>query len=118
MSTINELDSTEPATGLDRLIEIRHGANGPKPCIAGHRIRVQDVAVWWEDLGWSVSEIMEKYPQLSPAKVHAALAYYFEHKDEIRAQMRQQNDLVEQIKELSPPTRLQQKMQETGTKSH
>ncbi len=34
-------------------IQIVHGAGGPKARIAGHRIRVQDVAIWHEKLGMS-----------------------------------------------------------------
>jgi hypothetical protein len=31
----------------------------------------------------SVEEILEQFPQLSAADVHAALAYYFDHRIEI-----------------------------------
>lgn len=75
-------DKPTPATTLDRHIvidpEICHG----KPHIAGHRIRVQDIAVWHERLGMSVAEICADY-ELSLAEVYAALAYYFDYKDEI-----------------------------------
>ena len=38
-------------------IEIVEGAGGPKPRIAGHRVRVRDVAIWYEKLGMSPDEI-------------------------------------------------------------
>ena len=37
-------------------IEIVPGPGGPKPRIAGHRIRVQDIAIWREKLGLSPDE--------------------------------------------------------------
>jgi len=64
-------------------IEIVQGARGPKARIAGHRIRVQDVVIWHDRLGLSVDEIVEQHPGLSPADVHAALAYYRDHQDGI-----------------------------------
>lgn len=33
--------------------------------------------------GWSAEEIARQYPHLSLAEVHAALAYYFDHREEI-----------------------------------
>ena len=31
----------------------------------------------------TAEEIARQYPHLAPAEIHAALAYYFDHKDEI-----------------------------------
>jgi uncharacterized protein (DUF433 family) len=66
-------------------IEIVEGALGPKARILGHRIRVIDVVGWHEELGWSVDKILEEFPQLTRAEVYVALAYYWDHKDEIDA---------------------------------
>jgi len=55
---------------------------GGKPRIAGHRITVQDIAIWHERLGKSPDEIAAEY-NLSLAAVYAALAYYFDHRAEI-----------------------------------
>jgi uncharacterized protein (DUF433 family) len=64
-------------------IEIVQGAGGPKPRIKGTGIRVKDVVDWQRDLGWSVSKIVEEFPHLTPAGVYAALAYYWDHRDEL-----------------------------------
>lgn len=62
------------------------GVAGGRPRIAGHRIRVQDVAIWHERLGMSPDEIADEY-DLSLGQVYAALAYYFDHRDEIRREI-------------------------------
>jgi len=85
------------------------GTCGGKPRIAGHRIRVQDIAVWHERLGYTPEEIVIHYPQLSLAKVYAALAYYFDHRDEIQQHMRDADTLVAEMKARSPSP-LQQKL--------
>jgi uncharacterized protein (DUF433 family) len=64
-------------------IEIVEGALGPKPRIVGHNIRVEDVMNWYENQGMSVSEILEQFPTITRADVHAALDYYWDHKDEL-----------------------------------
>ena len=67
---------------LDRHIEATAGITGGKPRIAGRRITVQDIAIWHQRLGKDVEEICAEY-ELSLAEVHAALAYYYDHRDEI-----------------------------------
>jgi uncharacterized protein (DUF433 family) len=88
-------------TTLDRYIEITPGILGGKPRIAGHRIRVQDVAVWHEHLGMSVDEIANQY-DLKLSEIHAALAYYFDHVDEINEHIRKDDEFVEEMRKKYP----------------
>jgi uncharacterized protein (DUF433 family) len=74
---------------ISQHIEITPGVCGGKPRIAGHRIRVEDVVIWHERMGLSPDEIMSQYPTITLADVYAALAYYHDHFDEIRQQMRE-----------------------------
>jgi uncharacterized protein (DUF433 family) len=74
------------------------GTCGGRPRIAGSRIRVQDVAGWYESEGMSPDEIVAAYPHLSLADVHAALAYYYEHLDEIRRDLADDETLVAEMK--------------------
>jgi uncharacterized protein (DUF433 family) len=67
-------------------IDIHESVCGGKPCVAGTRIRVWDIHVWHDLRGQSPEEIVALYPQLSVADVHAALAYYLDHRDEIDSQ--------------------------------
>jgi uncharacterized protein (DUF433 family) len=69
---------------------------GGKPRVAGTRIRVQDIVLWTEQ-GQSPDEIVTDFPQLSLADVHAALAYYFDHRDEIERHIRETDELVERM---------------------
>lgn len=67
---------------LDEHIEITPGVAGGKPRIAGHRITVQNIVIWYDRLGKSADEIAAEY-DLDLADIHAALAYYFDHRIEI-----------------------------------
>jgi uncharacterized protein (DUF433 family) len=67
----------------DHHIEKTPGVCGGKPRVAGTRIRVQDIYVWHELRGQSPDEIVTRFPQLTLADVHAALAYYWDHAEEI-----------------------------------
>lgn len=79
---------------VDKHIECTPGVCGGKPRIAGHRIRVQDIAVWHEYQGLSADEIVAQFPQITLADVYAALAYYHDHRDEIRRQMKEADERV------------------------
>lgn len=67
---------------LDRHIEISPDITGGKPRIAGRRITVQNIVVWHEQMGKSVDEISAEY-DLSLADIYAALAYYFDNREQV-----------------------------------
>jgi uncharacterized protein (DUF433 family) len=78
------------------------GTCGGRPCVAGTRIRVQDIYSWHELMGHSPDEIVTAFPQLTLADVYAALTYYWDHRSEIDADIRQEDLLVEQLKSHEP----------------
>ncbi|GAA0232915.1 DUF433 domain-containing protein [Halobaculum roseum] len=54
------------------------------PTIEGTGIRVVDVASAYEHSGYDPDEITQLYPPLDLVDVHTALAYYYEHIEELR----------------------------------
>jgi uncharacterized protein (DUF433 family) len=89
------------------------GVCGGKPCIAGTRIRVQDIYVWHELQSQGVDEIVTKFPQLTHADVYAALAYLWDHRQEIVAEM-QRGDAFVEAQALKYPSKLQGKIKRLG----
>jgi len=73
-----------PATELGAMIVQTPGVLGGKPRIKGHRIAVHRVAGWWKS-GLTIEEIGERLSALAPAEIHAALAYYHLHREEIES---------------------------------
>ncbi len=78
------------------------GVCGGKPRIDGHRIRVQDIASAYEVHGGAPEEICQWYPGITLAQVHSALAYYFDHRDEIQADREEERRTVEEFKRNHP----------------
>jgi uncharacterized protein (DUF433 family) len=78
------------------------GVCGGKPCIAGSRIRVQDVAILYEEAGNTPAQIHEAFPSVTLAQIHAALAYYLDHRDEIQAEIAEDDKFVEEFKRQHP----------------
>jgi uncharacterized protein (DUF433 family) len=78
-------------------IEVSPDIAGGKPCLAGTRIRIQDIVAWTE-LGRSPDDISNMYPHVTLADVHAALAYYHDNRAEIDRQMREDDEFVDRFK--------------------
>ncbi len=90
-------------------IEITPGICGGKPRIAGHRIKVQDIAIWHEKMGMSPDEIVSSYPNINLSDVYAALAYYHDHLEEIRQQIKEDDEYVREL-QAQTPSLVQQKL--------
>ena len=90
-------------------IEITPGVCGEKPRIAGHRIRVQDIVIWHEQMGMSPDEILYHHPSITLSDVYAALAYYHDHREQIRKQIAESEAFVQEIK-VRTPSIVQQKL--------
>jgi uncharacterized protein (DUF433 family) len=91
-------------------IEITPGVAGGKPRIRGHRITVQNIAIWHERLGKCADEIAEEY-DLTLADIHAALAYYFDHQADIDCSIDEGNAFAEALRQRTP-SKVRQKLQE------
>ena len=94
---------------LDQRIVRTPDICGGKPRIAGHRITVQNIAIWHDRLGWSADEIASEY-DLELADIYAALAYYFAHREEINQSIREGKAFVEEMRRKTP-SKLEKKLQ-------
>ena len=96
-------------------IEFRKNRAGQdRAFIAGTRVRVQDIYVDSEVSGKSPEEIVAALPHLTLAQVHAALAYYFDHREEILDELRQDEQFVAVMKERTGPGPLETKLGDAG----
>jgi uncharacterized protein (DUF433 family) len=83
-------------------IEMTPGIVGGKPRIAGHRITVQSVVIWHERMGVSADEIASDFG-LSLADVYAALAYYYDHRQEIDEAILSDESYAAELRNRIPP---------------
>ena len=88
--------------GLADRIVMTPEVRGGKPRIAGHRITVADVAICYERMGMSPDEIVSEYPSITLSDVHAALAYYFDHRDDVDREIRDGEEFAEKLRAGAP----------------
>lgn len=75
-------------------------------------VKVIEVVLWHHAYGWSPAEIHFQCSHLSLSQIHAVLAYYYDHKDEIEEQIKRDLHKVEAMIEASRDSPIQRKFRE------
>ena len=97
-SILTEPRETEALPVIAEHIVSTKDTCGGAPRITGSRIRVKDVVIWHIYQGMSLDEIITKWPHLTLAGVHAALAFYYDRKGEIEAEIEADETRYEEMK--------------------
>jgi uncharacterized protein (DUF433 family) len=67
------------------------------------RTRVSQIVLDYTEHGWSPDEIQRQHPYLTPAEVHSALAYYFDHAGEIEHEIEAEWNESRRLAKATPP---------------
>lgn len=112
MATPPTTSTTAPATvpSLADYIVKTPGVCSGQPRIAGSRIKVKHVYIWVEQMGMTPAQVVAEYPHLTMAQVHAALAYYWSHPDEIHQDIESEERLVAELKAKAGPSKIQERL--------
>jgi uncharacterized protein (DUF433 family) len=84
---------------------------GGKPRVVGTRIPVATIAQLYLEMGETLEAIASEY-NLSLSAVYAAMAYYYDHKENIDRHTAESRAFVEQMRQNSPPSPLQERLKE------
>ena len=104
------------ATAVATHIEIRQNRDGQnRAYIEGTRIRVSDIYVYAEIQGLVPDQIIEQLPHLSRGQVHAALSFFYDHRDQILHEIREDEEFVRSMRERTGPGPLEMKLRESAS---
>ncbi|HEX9945599.1 MAG TPA: DUF433 domain-containing protein [Thermoanaerobaculia bacterium] len=84
-------------------------ANGV-PFLAGTTMKVVELVMAQRAYGWSPEEIHFQHPYLSLSQIHSALAYYWDHKDELDRDIERRSRFVEEVRQKTGPSPLKEKL--------
>jgi uncharacterized protein (DUF433 family) len=84
--------------------------------IKGANTKVIEVAMDSVGQGWSAEEIHFQHPHLSLAQIHAALSYYYDHKEAFDAEIRKGSEEIERLRRGQGETPLHKRLREMGIK--
>jgi uncharacterized protein (DUF433 family) len=68
------------------------------PGITGTTMKVVELVVEQQAYGWSPEELHFQHPYLTLGQIHSALAYYWDHREEIDRDIQRRLERVEQLR--------------------
>jgi uncharacterized protein (DUF433 family) len=80
------------------------------------RVRVAQIVMDYLAHGWSAEEMCRQHPYLTIAEAHAALLYYWDHQQEIDAEVRAEVEQVEQDRADTTPSPFLLRLRSQGTR--
>jgi len=84
------------------------------PVIAGANMKVVELVTDVMAHGSSPEELRYQFPHLTLGQIHSALAYYWDHKEAIDADIERRFDKVERWRQEAGPSKLATKLRERG----
>ncbi|HEX4497075.1 MAG TPA: DUF433 domain-containing protein [Thermoanaerobaculia bacterium] len=83
-------------TNIGTLIVRDPEIRGGRPRLAGSGVTVRSIVIWYQQ-GLTPEQIVDQFGHLSLAQVYAALAYYHANRDEIDADLAEEDRLFDAL---------------------
>jgi uncharacterized protein (DUF433 family) len=71
--------------------------------ITGTTMKVVELVTAQQAYGWSPEELAFQFPHLTLGQIHSALAYYWDHRDQLDADIARRLALVDDLERRTPP---------------
>jgi uncharacterized protein (DUF433 family) len=84
------------------------------PMIAGTTMKVVELITSYLAYGWSAEEMHLQYPYLSLGQIHSALAYYWDHREEVEADITRRLNYVDEMQHKSTVSLLRERLKSEG----
>ena len=84
------------------------------PLITGTKMKVIELVIASKAYGWSPEELHFQYPHLSLGQIFSALAYYWDHQEELDQDIENRLKRIDQIEQTLRPTPLKARLQAKG----
>ncbi len=102
----------------ERLVETRYEHivlnEDDVPSIAGTTTKVVELLVEQQAYGWSPEELHFQHPYLTLGQIHSALAYYWDHREELDRDIQQRLKRVTELRRAAHPSPLAARLRAQG----
>ena len=71
------------------------GVQGGKPVIVGSRLDIATLAAYHTRHSYTVDQLLEAYPHITPAQMYDAISYYYDHQQEIDELIRRNDEVYQ-----------------------
>ncbi len=84
------------------------------PIISGSNMKVIELVLEKLAYGWSPEELYFQHPHLTLGQIYSALAYYWDHQEEIDEDIARRQELVDQLRNAAIPSPLKARLKAPG----
>lgn len=84
------------------------------PMLAGTTMKVVELVLEQMAYGWSPEELHFQHPYLTLGQIHSALAYYWDHREVLDADIAQRLEHVDQARKSASPSPLRTRLRADG----
>ena len=87
------------------------------PVVAGTTMKVVELVVAQRAHGWSPEELHFQHPYLSLAQIHSALAFYWDHRDDLDADIERRIRFTDQARKEAGPSPLAERLKSRSARA-
>lgn len=87
---------------------------GSVPMIAGTTMKVTELVSEVMAYGWSPEELHFQHPYLTMGQIHSALAYYWDHAEELDREIERSLEFADQLRRSAGPSPLRARLKAKG----
>jgi uncharacterized protein (DUF433 family) len=84
------------------------------PIIAGTSMKVVELVLDHKAYGWSPEELKFQHPHLTMGQIYSALAYYWDHQEDMDAVIERQYQKIDKLAREARPTPLDKHLRSKG----
>jgi uncharacterized protein (DUF433 family) len=84
------------------------------PIVAGTTMKVIELVTGQIAYGWSPEELHFQHPYLTMSQIYSALAYYWDHKEELDANIQQREEYAANLRKQAGESPLAKKLRAQG----
>ena len=84
------------------------------PRIAGTQMKAIDLVEAKRANGWTPEQVHEQHPELTLGQIYSALAYYWDHQDELDGAIQARHRELDELRRQTAPSRLVERLRQEG----
>ena len=84
------------------------------PIVAGSNMKVIELVLEKLAYGWSPEELYFQHPHLTLGQIYSALAYYWDHQEELDKEIERRQEFVKQLKNAAVTSPLKVRLKAQG----
>lgn len=88
--------------------------DGQIPTVSGTSMKVVELVLDHLAYGWSPEELRFQHPNLTMGQIYSALAYYWDHKDQLDEEIQRRLVAVDKLRDSTPRASLVNRLKARG----